>query len=58
MEMREGKDDVASNVTVGAVPLALANPSLSSLVARLVPPVPTLLDKALSMQDPKGSLSG
>jgi hypothetical protein len=58
MEMREGKDDVASNVMVRTVPLALANPSLSSLVAQLVPPIPTLLDKTLLMQDPKGSLSG
>ena len=49
MEMREGKDDVASNVMVEAILLALADPLLGSLVAQLVPPVPTLLDKAPSI---------
>jgi hypothetical protein len=44
-----GKDDMASNVMVGAVLLALANPSLSSLIVRLVPSTPTLLPWGLSI---------
>jgi hypothetical protein len=42
MEMIEGKDDIASNVVARVVPLALANPSLGSLIARLAPSVLTL----------------
>jgi hypothetical protein len=40
---------MASNVMVGAVLLALANPSLSSLIVRLVPSTPTLLPWGLSI---------
>jgi hypothetical protein len=37
MDTRNRKDDMASNAMVGAVLLGLADPSLSSLIVRLVP---------------------
>ena len=47
--MREGKGDIAGNTVVGAGPLALADPSLGSLIAWLIPLIPTLLAEAPSV---------
>ena len=49
MEMREGKDDIAGNFAVGAIPLAHADPWFGSLVVRLIPSILTLLVKAPSV---------
>jgi hypothetical protein len=48
IETREGKDDKVSNAMVTTVPLALADPSPGSLIARLVPSVLTLLTQGPS----------
>jgi hypothetical protein len=49
MDIREGKDETTINTAVGAILLKLADPSPSSLVAWLVPYVPTLLTQGPSI---------
>jgi hypothetical protein len=46
METREGKDGIAGNMVDEAMSLALADPSLRSLIARLTSSILTLRGEA------------